>query len=140
MKKRPIDVIKITLLIVFNLFIDAYEKKSLSFFDIKPKKDLVGKKIIWQYWGQGIEEDVIPLMVKKCFKSIDDFKQDYTIIRLDENNISEYIDFPDFIWTKKKNKEFKHAFFADLIRLALLDVYGGIWMDATILLTVSNSR
>lgn len=74
-------------------------------------------------------------MVKKCFKSIDDFKQDYTIIRLDENNISEYIDFPDFIWTKKKNKEFKHAFFADLIRLALLDVYGGIWVDATILLT-----
>lgn len=26
-------------------------------------------------------------------------------------------------------------FFADLLRLALLDIYGGIWLDATIYLT-----
>ncbi len=121
----------------FNSFIDAYEKASLSFFDLKPQKDLVGRKIIWQYWGQGVEEDVLPTMVKKCFQSVDEFKQDYIVIRLDENNISNYIDFPDFIWEKKKNEGFRHAFFADLIRLALLDVYGGIWMDATILLTGS---
>lgn len=119
----------------FNSFIDAYDKALLSFFDLKPQKDLVGKKIIWQYWGQGFEENALPIIVKKCCQSIDEFKQDYTIIRLDENNISEYINFPDFVWEKKKNEEYKHAFFADLIRLALLDVYGGIWMDATILLT-----
>ncbi|STZ08825.1 Mannosyltransferase OCH1 and related enzymes [Moraxella caprae] len=118
----------------FFKLIQYYQSGKLISFDIQPKKPLPHQKIIWQYWGQGIDGN-LPEIVKLCFDSIDKYKGDYTVIRLDDNNIHEYLDLPNFVWQKRQNPEFKHAFFADLIRLALLYAYGGIWIDATILLT-----
>lgn len=82
--------------------------------------------------GGGVEP---PKVVQICFNSVDKYAQDYQIIRLNDENVRDYIDLPEFVFEKRKNPEFKYAFFTDLLRLALLDVYGGIWMDATILLT-----
>lgn len=76
-----------------------------------------------------------PEVVQIGFRSIEKYQGDYQIIRLNDDNIHEYLDLPEFIFEKRKNPEFKYAFFTDLLRLALLDVYGGIWIDATILLT-----
>lgn len=118
-------------------FIELYLKNGLTKFDLKPKQKINNDKIIWQYWGQGITNELLPEIVKISFKSIDIYQKGYQIIRLDDNNINEYLDLPEFVWEKRKNKKFKFAFFSDLLRLALLDVYGGIWMDATILLTDS---
>lgn len=102
---------------------------------LKPNKMMSHTKIIWQYWAQGWDNKDLPPIVKLCTESVDQFKGDYQVIRLDDKNIHQYLDLPDFVWQKKNNKEFKLAFFADLLRLALLDLYGGIWLDATILLT-----
>jgi len=115
-------------------FISAYLNGNLDKFEITPKKKLDTEKIIWQYWGQGINNN-LPEVVKICFASADKYKDDYTIIRLDDNTLQEYLDLPNFVWERRKNPEFKHAFFADLLRLALLSTYGGIWIDATVLLT-----
>lgn len=118
-------------------FLAAYflHDPMLERFTLQPKKILNTQKIIWQYWGQGVGDNSLPEVIKLYFKSIDTYKQDYLVIRLDDEKIKEYLDLPDFVWEKRANSEFKHAFFADLIRLALLDVYGGIWLDATIMLT-----
>lgn len=77
----------------------------------------------------------MPHSVQLYFKSVDKHAADYRVIRLDDNNIDEYLDLPDFVWHKKNYPGFRPAFFADLLRLALLDVYGGVWLDATIYLT-----
>lgn len=118
----------------WGCFLSAYFKQQLPIFDIKPKKQFAHQKIIWQYWGQGIDEN-LPEIVKICFASVDKHKDDFTVIRLDDQNLGDYLELPDFVWQKRKNPEFKPAFFADLLRLALLYHYGGIWIDATILLT-----
>ena len=115
-------------------FIGAYLNGDLDKFVITPKKILDTEKIIWQYWGQGVNNN-LPEVVEICFASVDKYKGDYIIIRLDDNTLQEYLDFPNFVWDKRKNPEFKHAFFADLLRLALLNTYGGVWIDATVLLT-----
>ncbi len=115
-------------------FLTLYFDNKLGTFDIKPKQDLGTDKIIWQYWGQGFDNK-LPPMVQLCFTSIDQYKGDYQVIRLCDQTIAEYLDLPEFVWEKRQNPEFKHAFFADLLRLALLRAYGGIWADATILLT-----
>lgn len=115
-------------------FLTLYFDNKLGTFDIKPKQDLGTDKIIWQYWGQGFD-DKLPPMVQLCFTSIDQHKGDYQVIRLCDQTIAEYLDLREFVWEKRQNPEFKHAFFADLLRLALLKAYGGIWADATILLT-----
>lgn len=120
---------------LWKIFIDKYINGDLNYFKLSPKKQFINQKIIWQYWGQGIDCAVKNLTVQLCFASVDKFKNDFQVIRLDDQNIKDYLDLPDFIWEKKQNPYFKPAFFADLIRLALLDTYGGIWIDATILLT-----
>ena len=116
-------------------FIELYYSDKLEYFSLQPKKEFDDEKIIWQYWGQGINENQLPAAVKLYFKSIDKHCPDYKIIRLDDSNIHEYLDLPRFVWDKKTFSGFKPAFFADLLRLALLDVYGGVWLDATIYLT-----
>lgn len=118
----------------WNELIGLYQQNQLPFFEIKAKKEFTHQKIIWQYWGQGIDDD-LPDIVKMCFKSVDKYKGDFIVIRLDDNNLNDYLELPAFINQKRKNPEFKPAFFADLLRLSLLYHYGGVWLDATILLT-----
>lgn len=120
---------------LWNIFLKQYFNDELSSFQLEAKKHFSDQKIIWQYWGQGLDAAKQNQTVNLCFNSVDRFKGDYQVIRLDENSVKDYLDLPEFVWEKKNNKQFKPAFFADLIRLALLDVYGGIWIDATILLT-----
>ncbi len=104
---------------------------------LQPQKALSSQKIIWQYWGQGVDDrDALPEVVKICFDSVDKYKGDYTVIRLCDDTIKEYLDLPDFVYDKLANNDrFTITFFSDLLRLALLDTYGGVWLDATILLT-----
>lgn len=113
--------------------INLYFAKKLPTYQINPKINLDSTKIIWQYWGQGVKH--APPIIQKCFSSVDQYKKDYKIIRLDDESLKEYIDFPDFIWEKYKTRNFQPVFFSDLVRLALLYAYGGIWIDASILLT-----
>lgn len=93
------------------------------------------KKVIWQYWGQGIDEKSLPEVVRTCFASVDKYKREYEVIRLCDDTVKDYIDLPAFVWEKRKNQQLNRTFFSDLLRLALLNTYGGVWLDATILLT-----
>ncbi|EHK90794.1 capsular polysaccharide synthesis protein [Aggregatibacter actinomycetemcomitans] len=115
--------------------ISLYLNGKLDEIMIKPKKDLGNKKIIWQYWGQGWGSENLPDIVKICRRSVQENKGDYEVIYLDDQNLIEYIEFPDFVSEKRKNTSFRHVFFSDLLRLALLKCYGGIWVDATFLFT-----
>ncbi|RNC66080.1 capsular polysaccharide synthesis protein [Proteiniphilum sp. X52] len=121
----------------WNPIIDAYFEGEIEKYDLKPKKRFEeGEKIIWQYWGQGIHGSSVPELVQLCFHSVDKYKGDYKVIRLSDETLTEYVDIPDFVlWKRKNNPEFTITFFSDLLRLILLNVYGGVWLDATVLLT-----
>lgn len=106
---------------------------SFSACGIRPTRpDLIGKDIIWQYWGQGFEN--VPEVVGICLGSIDKYAGDRMIIRLDDKSINEYLEIPARILAKRGGT-FSVTAFSDLIRVALLVFYGGIWIDSTILLT-----
>ena len=112
-----------------NALIDAYENKPIRYSFLQKKR--ISQKVIWQYWGQGY--DNVPEVVKICLESVDKYKGDCQLVRLTDKNISEYLDLPNFVL--KKRELFPHAFFSDLLRCLLLSTYGGVWLDATILLT-----
>lgn len=124
-------VVKFWQPIISDYFEGKIEKNSLQ-----PKQQISGK-VIWQYWGQLNDGSPLPAIVQRCFDSVDKYKGDYQVIRLNDNNISEYLDFPDFVWKTENEAKFSKVFFSDLLRLSLLHVYGGVWLDATILLTAS---
>lgn len=117
--------------------IDNYFDGKIKKYSFVPKKEFaVDSKIIWQYWGQGINKDTVPEIVQLSFDSVDKYKGDYQVIRLTDETLADYIDIPEFVFEKRKsNPKFTMTFFSDLLRLILLRTYGGIWMDATILLT-----
>lgn len=120
----------------WNHVIEAYYNGAIETkYVLTPEKELGTQKIIWQYWGQGIDNDDLPEIIKICFDSVDRHKADYQVIRLTDATLSEYIVFPDFVRQKMENVQFCRTFFSDLLRVALLSVYGGVWLDATILLT-----
>lgn len=87
---------------------------------------------IWQLWLQG--EENMPAIVKKCHSTVKFFHKDRVIL-LDKNNLSDYIQLPDYIEQKYKKGIISHANYSDMVRLMLLAKYGGCWVDSTIYLT-----
>ncbi len=117
----------------WHTIIEKYMNGDIEKYDIQPKKTLQHNKIIWQYWAQGLEN--AGDTAKLCFASVDKYKGDYEIIRITDDTLGEYLDLPDFVAAKRQNGDFRAVFFSDLLRMALINAYGGIWLDASILLT-----
>lgn len=115
---------------ICQTLIDEYMAQPVD-FPLSQKMNLATDKIIWQYWAQGY--DNVPDIIKGCLDSVDKFAGDYHIIRLSEENLDDYLELPVFV--KEKKSLYSRAFFSDLLRLMLLKTYGGIWMDATIMLS-----
>ena len=87
-------------------------------------------KKVWVCWLQGI--DNAPPIVKTCYQSLKDNIADREIVFLTERNISEYVSFPEFIQKKIQDGVIRGAHMTDLLRLELLNKYGGTWIDATV--------
>ena len=115
--------------------IKRYSEGILSIYETKKNKELDNKKIIWQYWGQGLDKESLPEIVRICFASVDKYKGDFEVIRLSDDTISDYVEFPEEVLRKLREGIFTRTSFSDLLRLALLNTYGGVWLDATVLLT-----
>lgn len=110
-------------------------KKYLKFKDLDKYKayganeNVKINQTIWIYWKQGFSN--APDLVKKCLTSIYKYKGNYEVIALDSENLSEYIELPDFIVEKHDKGIIGEAMFSDLLRISLIIQYGGIWCDAT---------
>lgn len=118
--------------------LDRYFAGTIPVERVIAHKTFDSERIIWQYWGQGIQSDTLPEVVRLCFASVDKYKGDYQVIRLDDSTIADYLGFPQYFISKFKEGIISKTFFSDVLRLALLYCYGGVWMDATILLTSEN--
>lgn len=88
---------------------------------------------VWTLWLQG--EENAPPIVKTCFKSIRNYIGNRRLIILDEKSIDKYVSIPGDIVEKRKKGIISAAMFSDLVRYCLLYKYGGLWLDATVLLT-----
>lgn len=120
----------------WNGVLAQYENGMIEKYPLSPKKKIVNsEKIIWQYWAQGFSKINVPEVVQICFDSVDKYKGDYTVVRLCDDDLKEYIEFPENVWNKYRTGVVGATHFTDLIRIALLTAYGGVWLDATIFLT-----
>ena len=99
-----------------------------------PKQlQLKGEKIVWQYWEEDITDySKLPELILPCFESVDRYLgEEYQIIRLSPNTLERYLDLPERVKTISLQDNGKYAqAFIELIGIALLASYGGIWIDA----------
>ena len=101
--------------------------------NISLAKSAPKEKIIWTCWLQG--EENAPRIVQCCIDSIRKYAGDYKVVVLTQETISNYISIPEHIEQKHKAGIITHTHYSDFVRLLLLRQYGGIWIDATMMLT-----
>ena len=101
-----------------------------------PSADGPTRCIVWQYWAQGLAH--CPDIVRQSIQSVDEFlPQGYTHIVITAESLQQYIDLPAYIREAKEKNAISVTHFSDILRVWLLDKYGGIWIDATCLLTAT---
>jgi len=84
-------------------------------------------KQIWTYWNS----DELTPVVTKCINSWKKYNPDWTITVVTPKNLSQFIDF-DVKSIKFNDSPARES---DIIRLNILAKYGGVWCDASILMT-----
>lgn len=98
-----------------------------------PKKqvDLHGKLPVWVCWWQGFQDapDLVRICRDSWRKHLPDDLAEIHEITFD--NYTNYVTFPDWILKRYRNGHISMTMLSDLLRMALLYRYGGLWMDAT---------
>ena len=112
-----------------------YWKKLASINNNLPKNH-VKSNYVWITWFQG--RDNAPEIVKRCIDSIEKELKGKEIVIITDDNYKEYVDFPEFITEKYKKGIITKTHFSDILRMALLKKYGGLWLDATVFCTGNN--
>lgn len=92
--------------------------------------------IIWVCWFQGMEN--APLVVKKCYESLQEHLSSKKIILITRDNMAQYAHFPEYILDKWQSGKITDTHMTDLLRLELLTSRGGTWIDATVLCTADE--
>eukprot|EP01084_Bolivina_argentea_P260835 440613_1 len=120
-------------------------KNEVSYFEttyIHPQSinyinTLNAPQTIWILWYDGWNNtDNIPYVVKQCLLSwIYHNKNDnWKVIKLDKYNLKYYIksEYELFYDIFEIKKLYPITTFSDIIRISLLNKYGGIWIDSTV--------
>lgn len=90
---------------------------------------------IFTYWDSGFDQ--APAIVQICNRRLKELHSDSELVHLNANTWQYYVDLPDGVLAKLPPNK---AHFSDVLRMALLARYGGIWLDATCLPTQSLTK
>jgi hypothetical protein len=105
---------------------DTHEK-----FIIKEQYNITNiPKHIWTFWDNA----ELPEIVVKCIDTWKKYNSDYEITILSKDNLKEWIPEYDVFSFRFANSPQK---ISDFIRIIIIAKYGGIWIDASTILTKS---
>ena len=98
--------------------------------------NLVGAGVIWSFWEGGQTPD----LVLRCFESIRIHNPTRPFIVLNRATLPKFldltVDFPFFRGKRGTPDDFSSVqILADWVRFKLLEKYGGVWLDASIICT-----
>lgn len=97
----------------------------------REKREVISKDApIWVFWWQGREK--MPEIIEMCLVSKIRNSGNHPVILLTEENIKNYIQFPEYVWNQFYRKQLRIQHLADMIRVQLIKRYGGLWLDASI--------
>ena len=81
-------------------------------------------------WLQGEEHKSLPSLNRECIKRWRSLNPDWNVIVLTKKTIADYV--PEYKYiinnAPKRSRQLK----SDLLRILLLEKYGGVWVDASV--------
>lgn len=86
------------------------------------------QKNIWILWLQGWDQ--APEIVQSCLTTWKKHNVDWTVHALTASSLDEFLD--EDMLSLIRGKEMEPEAFSDVIRLALLQRHGGVWVDSTV--------
>lgn len=138
--KKSLEIVRES---VSNKVVDRLRKKYAPFIAEFKKGDTDRAKLphehsnkVWVCWLQGMEK--APDIVKKCYQSLLDNLNGKEIVLLTDENYKDWVSFPNHIQEKIDNGTISRTHMTDLLRLELLEHYGGTWIDATVFCSGKN--
>lgn len=112
---------------------ERYEKDVKRIIAEYRESEECADKKIWVMWWQG-RSSMLPL-VEACYsKLLKECPDDYEVILITKDNYASYVELPDYILKKVETGSITLTHLSDIIRVMLLNKWGGIWLDATIYL------
>lgn len=132
-EKVQYELFEIKHQIMLNYIKDNYEKYRLAVYEgCKPVRMDLDDQNIWILWLQG--EESMPEVVRVCYSNIKKYSNGHNVILLTNDNLGEYLLINQNI-KNKVGKCLSYTAFSDYVRLNLLSLYGGLWIDATFFIT-----
>ncbi len=105
----------------YSSFIEEYKHKKILVWE--------NCKKVWVLWWQWIDQ--APDLVKICVNSIKEHNCWYEVVLLNKDNYQDYLKLPSSILKKVKEWKITITHLSDIIRMALLKEYWGVWCDTT---------
>lgn len=106
----------------FGFIAEKYQDVSLSSIST------IVPDIIWVFWWQG--EEKMPPVIHECYESICRNANGRKVNLLSEANYEQYVQLPEFVVEKFRRGIISSPHFSDIVRVFLLNTYGGLWIDA----------
>jgi hypothetical protein len=88
---------------------------------------------IWVCWWDGKEN--MPALVRACFQSVCNNSAGHPVILLTKHNYQEHVKIPVHVVEKADRGLISLTHLSEVLRMGLLCQKGGLWVDATILMT-----
>lgn len=111
----------------FSEIINKYMHEELPSEVINPNCN------IWVCWFQG--ESNMPETIIHCFKSIKKYARNSVVQLITMENFQQFVTVPHHIVEKVEHGQITLTHFSDILRCNLLAEYGGVYIDAGLLLT-----
>ena len=92
---------------------------------------------VWFCWLQGIAS--APPLVHACLRSLRRCLPDANVVIIDETNYIRYVTLPHHVTESYAAGNIPPALFSDMLRLQLLAVHGGVWIDSTVYCTMPDN-
>lgn len=130
--RKYIDIITQKTKIEIEPIVKKYQEGQVV--GLKKQVDFKDKIPVFVSWLQG--EDSMPEWCRACYNNIKNILPDCAdLVFITYDNLSKYVSIPQEIIDKHINKKMCPANFSDIVRHALLSIYGGCWIDLAIYLS-----
>ena len=136
-KENKNESIRSILKRLFHDLIQIYNMdKDTDLVPVTPVAELREDRIpVFVCWWQG--EETAPEIIRMCINSIrKNFSGDsYDLHLISWENHQDYVIFPSWIYEKYEAGAITRTHLSDILRFYLLYSYGGVWIDASYLIT-----